>query len=59
MSDEVLGALLLATVILPMVGLAVAAVQPSWGNVVRAAIALAVLPALIVVVMLVVWLIGR
>ena len=59
MSDELLGGLLLVLVILPMVGLAAAAVQPSRSTVLMAAIALGLLPALSLVVLVVVWAVGR
>jgi hypothetical protein len=58
MSDELLGGVLLALVILPMVGLGVAAVQPSRANVRMAAVALGLLPAFVVVALLAAWVVG-
>lgn len=59
MTADVLGALIVASLILAMVGLGLAAVQPSRANVVRGALALGLLPTMILVALLVTWLLGR
>ena len=59
MTADALGALVVAALILAMVGLAVAAAQPSPANVARAADALAVLPLIVTAGLLVAWLVGR
>ena len=59
MTAEALGALVLASLIVAMVGLAAAAAQPSQANVVRGAVTLAVSPVIVLVGLLVAWLLGR
>ena len=59
MTSDVLGAVTIATIIVAMVGLVLAAAQPSRANVVRGAIALGLLPTMILVALLVGWLLGR
>jgi hypothetical protein len=58
-TPDVLGAVIVAGLIVAMVGLVLVAVQPSRANVVRGAVALGLLPTIILVALLVVWLLGR
>ncbi len=59
MTSDVLGVSILALLIAAMVGLAVAALQPTRLTVRLAAVALGLLPVLIVVSLLVGWVIGQ
>ena len=59
MTEVTLGALLMVGVILAMVGLVLAAAQPSRRNVVLGVVAVGILPAAIVTVVLAVWALGR
>ncbi len=59
MTADALGALVVASLIAAMVGLAIAAAQPSRTNVVWGAVALGLLPMVILVGLLAVWLLGR
>lgn len=59
MTEDTLGALLMVGVILAMVGLVLAAAQPSRRNVVLGAVAVGLLPAAIAALVLAVWALGR
>ena len=59
MSDWVFAALFLVPLIVAMVGLTVAALQPTRATVRMAAVALGLLPAAVIVLMLAVWALGR
>jgi|GEM_PF-5827779 hypothetical protein len=59
MGDEAIGAVVLTLVIVPMAGLAVAALQPSRSTVRVAAVALGLLPGLALVLLVAGWLAAR
>jgi hypothetical protein len=59
MTDNILVILLVVAILLPMVSLAWATLQPSRQSVWSSVVCLAFLPAMVLVLLVVVWVMGR